>query len=863
MRKLSSDILRDLVPTVAVSVLITLILLFLAWREVILQEREVFEFESGLLKKYVLDGAKSSNAVAQGLQAFFHASQHVDVDEFDVYLKEVFPRYPYIYAIQYAPQVSSDERAAFEEDQRYWGWITFSVFEFGPKGGRALAGNRAIYFPTIYKEPFAPEDASIIGFDILSSPVYKKTIMRAIESGMPIPTGPVKVSNEGRWGYELFIAVYEGKKLPESAEAKKQKVNGLLRLSINSKVMFDVAKVPTGLFAELSIITSEKSTETTQLFRLTPKSLQDKPRKPLYTLTSEQTIQVLKQKFLLSIKKPLFYNNLNHMLLWFALAISLIFGASIYLITRGRRKLKKELMERRQAQTELANHRDHLEDLIVERTRELTATKEKAEAATRAKSEFLANMSHEIRTPLNAVTGFSELLSSLVTDPKQKNYLEAIKTAGKSLLTLINDILDLTKIEANKLVINYGLVKPRMILTEIEQIFKVKVDNKNIEFSIEVDDGLPAILIIDETRLRQILLNLVGNAVKFTEKGYIKLSAKVLKAHSDKQIVDVRIAVEDSGIGISENGTRHIFDPFQQQDELDSRKYGGTGLGLAICKRLVEAMDGRIYVSSTENKGSTFAVILENVGYMAAVNDQSSSVFRGDIKEIVFDQARVLVVDDIPSNRNLLREMLNKVNLDVMTAVNGEEALILLGEHNFDLIIMDIRMPVMDGIEANIQIKANPDTKDIPVIALTASAKSEDKETILQRGFDRYLTKPFKMNNLLTEIAQYLSYHPKQKALPVNINQSPEAVESQKVNADLAAFLTEEMLHRCSLIERTMVIDEVEQFAKDVQKIGLDNEVEQLISFGRDLNSSVQIFDIGEIKEKLRQFPDIVQKSIR
>ncbi len=239
----------------------------------------------------------------------------------------------------------------------------------------------------------------------------------------------------------------------------------------------------------------------------------------------------------------------------------------------------------------------------------LKRAKEAAEAANRAKSEFLANMSHEIRTPLNAVIGFSDLLSSMITDKKHKSYLSSIKTAGKTLLTLINDILDLSKIEAGRLEIKSEPINPILIFTELEQIFALKIAEKRLEFIIDID--LPATLVLDQTRLRQVLFNLLGNAIKFTEQGYIKLSAHIRTQENDSRKIDLILAVADTGIGIPKDQQNIIFEYFQQQNGQSTRKYGGTGLGLAITKRLVEMMNGQISVRS--DQGSVFEITLRDV----------------------------------------------------------------------------------------------------------------------------------------------------------------------------------------------------------------------------------------------------------
>ncbi len=272
--------------------------------------------------------------------------------------------------------------------------------------------------------------------------------------------------------------------------------------------------------------------------------------------------------------------------------------------------IARDITKRKLAEDKLKKYQGHLEELVDERTAELRLAKEAAESANRAKSEFIANMSHEIHTPLNAVIVSSDLLSQRVTDKQQKSYLSSIQIGGKTLLTLIDSILDFAKIEAGQLEIELEIIEPKLIISELEQVFALKMAEKGLKFIMEIDESLPPALELDKKRLQQVLFNLVGNAVKFTENGYVKIS--VSKVDNNKNI-NLIIAVEDTGIGIHKNEQENIFGAFQQLDGKSTRKYGGTGLGLAISKRLIELMNGEISIQSQVGLGSIFEIILRDV----------------------------------------------------------------------------------------------------------------------------------------------------------------------------------------------------------------------------------------------------------
>ncbi|MBU2515580.1 response regulator [bacterium] len=510
---------------------------------------------------------------------------------------------------------------------------------------------------------------------------------------------------------------------------------------------------------------------------------------------------------------------------------------------------------------------DHLEQKVEQRTRELNETNDnltreievrkqtelELKKANRAKSEFLANMSHEIRTPLNAVIGFSELLTALMLDPKQKSYVNSIKIAGKSLLTLINDILDLSKIEADMLEIRFEPVNLRIIFKEIEQIFEVRLIEKGLSFEISISDELNDLLMLDEARLRQVLLNVVGNAIKFTSNGYIKLSANKIHRKENNRLIDLVIEIEDTGIGIINEKIDTIFESFEQQSTSISREYGGTGLGLTISKRLVKLMNGKISVKSTPGKGSIFRIVLSGI----KTSDQKPETERRkplDFHEIRFNGETILHIDDIESNRVMIKEVLTKVNLKVAEAENGEQGIKIAQRIRPDVILMDIRMPVMDGIEATTRLKQNPDTRDIPVIAMTASTRMEDIAEVERQGFYSYLAKPIDIYSLFRELSFIL-----QGEIPIREEQAfeekeilPElSPENRPRLQALVGILQADILPQYGDFQGVIKINKVRELAQNIKRVGNDYQVDTLVRYGKKLLNHADSFDISNISKQL------------
>ena len=483
----------------------------------------------------------------------------------------------------------------------------------------------------------------------------------------------------------------------------------------------------------------------------------------------------------------------------------------------------------------------------------LKHAKVQAESANRAKSEFLANMSHEIRTPLNSVIGFGDLLASMIKDEKQKSYLNAIRSSGRSLLMIINDILDMSKIEAGKLEIQSEPVRLRAVFEDMRHIFSLKFSEKGLDFICDISYDIPELLLSDEFRLRQILSNLIGNALKFTEKGHIRLSADC-KLKYEK--CDLMIAVEDTGIGISPEFQERIFHAFEQERQ-SARQYGGTGLGLAITKRLAEMMNGSISLKSELGKGSIFEITFRNIAVSETSPIADGSVMTG-YENIVFENAVILIADDIQSNRELIEAFFDDMPIRIVAAENGQEAVSLAGQHEPDMILMDIRMPVMDGYEAARQLKSNEKLRRIPVIATTASALSEDIEKIMQEGlFDGFIAKPVRKSDLFRKLCRFIPH----TGEGAKSEEQKEIKEKECLPPELIEKLQNELMALWKEVCKSRVLGDIENFADKIRSAGLEYSSEMLIGYGQELINHARNFDIEKVKSVLYSYPKLIEKS--
>lgn len=491
--------------------------------------------------------------------------------------------------------------------------------------------------------------------------------------------------------------------------------------------------------------------------------------------------------------------------------------------------------------------------------KELIEAKQKAEIANHHKDVFLANMSHEIRTPLNSVIGFSEILFQELDNEKHKNYLSTIASNGKALLNIINDILDISKIEAGKLAIIKRECNIQDILDDLDNIFRPLLKKKKQTYTTRIFNHFPQIK-IDDVRLNQILLNLIGNAVKFTEEnGHIWCYIKILKSYDSK--IDFKIKVADTGIGIEKSQLEIIFDTFTQQIEQDKR-FGGTGLGLTITKRVVELMGGKIKVKSKSGKGSIFSVYFYGIQaiWISTLTDKPE-----DAKDVIFSESKILVIDDIRLNIEVLKKYLkNQKNIKVYGAVSYPELLSILEEIVPDLFIIDLKMPKMDGIKVINEIRKIDHLKSVPAICYTASAYDSRV-----KDFDSYIIKPVQKSQLTKELKKFLIYKSKDENEPNEIKKTDQdlledydklsKIQKQEITTKIQ---NESFIQKIEDLIITIFIDDISKFNKKLLSLSSEYDLESWIEKSIQLQKYLETFEYEDIEKSLHELKELFTKIL-
>ncbi len=483
--------------------------------------------------------------------------------------------------------------------------------------------------------------------------------------------------------------------------------------------------------------------------------------------------------------------------------------------------------------------------------RELLEEKLLAEQAVLEKSAFLANMSHEIRSPMNAILGFSELLEPDGLTPKQAQYVRAIRDSGSALLHLINDILDLSKLEAGKLELHPDPTDMRDSCEFLRTVFGQQAVMKSLQLQFELASDLPRALMLDRLRLRQVLVNLLGNAIKFTEKGCVKTRVSWQKQEQDGTGT-LLIDVEDTGIGIPMEKLEEVFKPFVQADSRRTAEKEGTGIGLTIVKRLTELMGGTLAVDSTVSQGTTFHLRFTNVPVSGRLPVGDHAEPGGAVDFNDFAPATVLVVDDTRTNRDLLAGIFEKTHHRVHFAINGREALECLRTTKPDVVLLDIRMPVMDGRTTLAEIRKQAKLASLPVIAVTASSEMGE-ELELQSQFSGYIRKPFSRRALFLALAQFLQQAPlkdpmRQRNSSETLTGVPAPLPEHAAQwGELALELRRQESSQWPALRDSLAINETQAFAHKLFTLGQAAHCPALTTYSATLTTFANAYAIGQM----------------
>ncbi len=767
------------VPAVVLAGLVMTLVLF-----GLVRQAELASFTTGLESDValrtdtIINKIDDSQLVVVALRSFLAASDEVNRKDFADFTLPFLHERNEIKALSWNPRITNQQRKRFEElegseQQRE----QFVITERDRKGNVIVAADRDAYYPIRYIEPLA-DNRKALGFDVGSNPVRLAALEQARDTGKPTATERVLLVQDGqpRYSVLVFNPLYAAGMPVATVAERRQALQGFTVAVLNIEKLLVSAlgkSAPIGLPFDLLDLSAPKDR---QLLHHWSARLQEDgawfssliPTIPASTRKfsfcgREWALVMTPNRAYLSRNYPLTY----WLLLPAGFLLSVLLGAYFRTLTTQQQALEKQVLKRtaelRSSEANLKELNSHLEERVSERTSQLEAaiqalsvSKEQAEAANRAKSIFLANMSHEIRTPLNAVLGFSQIvMRDPALSPEHRHNLQIVNRSGEQLLALINDVIDVAKLEAGRVALEKSVFDLPDLLEQLLEQFRPRAHAASLQLMHESLGDMPHYITADAEKLRHILTNLLDNALKFTQEGGVSLRSRVCCREGQDWL---EIEVQDSGQGISPEDCERIFSAFEQA-EAGRIHQGGTGLGLTISRDYARLMGGELGVTSSLGHGSCFHLTVPVIP-VSGEPDLQQQEHLHRIKRLKPGQppCRILVVDDRDTNREILVKMLAPLGCVMLEAVNGRAGLEAFIAHKPHLVLMDVVMPVMDGREATRRIRALPEGKKVPIVAVSASVFEDQLQEVLEAGASEFLRKPLREDELYAKLVRLLPF---------------------------------------------------------------------------------------------------------